>query len=94
MDNQPKIAIDSNAITYLLEAMSPGFDPLSDSLSNERRAMIRIALYIHKIYVPPTVKAECNRIPDRLKRLEHEGQTILDARPWKLDDQRVEERKK
>ncbi|MCX5888600.1 MAG: type II toxin-antitoxin system VapC family toxin [Deltaproteobacteria bacterium] len=95
MDTQPKIAIDSNLITYLLEAMSPGYDPLSDQLSNERRAMIRIALYIHyKIYVLPTVKAEYNRIPDRMKRLEHEGQTILNTRQWKFDDQRVEERKK
>ena len=93
MDKQPKITIDSNAITFLLGAMSPGYDPLSDSLSNERRAIIRIALYIRKIKVPPTVTAECKRIPNMLKRLEHEGQTILDARPWKLDDQRVEERK-
>jgi hypothetical protein len=94
MDTQPKISIDSNVITYLLEAMSPGYDPLSDPLSNERRDMIRIALYIHyKIYVLPTVKRECKRIPDMMKRLDHEGQTILNTRPWKLDDQRVEERK-
>lgn len=92
MDKQPKIAIDSNAITYSLDAMSPGYDPSSDSLSDERRAIIRIALYINKIYVLPTVKAECSRIPDRLKRLEHEGQTIFNTRQWKFDDQRVEER--
>jgi predicted nucleic acid-binding protein len=41
------ISIDSNALTYLIEAIDPNYDPLNDELSNylQRVSMLRIFLY-------------------------------------------------
>lgn len=41
------ISLDSNALTYLIEAIDPNYDPLNDEQSNylQRVSMIRIFLY-------------------------------------------------
>ena len=45
-------AIDSNALTYLVEAMTPGYAPILDesSLAAERLAMIRTYLYTDVLF--------------------------------------------
>lgn len=58
-------AIDSNALTYFLEALRGGYDPTRDSsgLAHDRVAMVRCFLYGDcSFWVAPTVKKECARI--------------------------------
>lgn len=69
------VAIDSNALTYLVEAIEPGYDPKRDvpELAAERIAMIRTYLYAGvQFWVMPTVEAEYNRIRDPLRHLRHQ----------------------
>ncbi len=73
-----KIAIDSNALTYLIKAMEPSYDPLMDIPSNrkERQAMLRIFLYQGEpFYVLPQVTKEYHDIPSYLWRNMH-GSTV------------------
>lgn len=73
-----KIAIDSNALTYLIDAMEPDYDPSNDIPSNrkERQAMLRIFLYQGKpFYVLPQVTKEYNDIPSYVWRDMH-GSTV------------------
>jgi rRNA-processing protein FCF1 len=63
--NNMKIAIDSNALTYLINAMAPDYDPLNDMPLNkeERQAMLRIFLYQGiPFYILPQVMNEYNAI--------------------------------
>lgn len=79
------VAIDSNALTYLVEAMEPGYDPADDApgLAAERIAMIRTYLYAGvQFWVMPTVEAEYNRIRDPSRHLRHQRTVwilLLDA---------------
>ena len=60
-----KIAIDSNALTYLINAMVPDYDPLNDMPLNkeERQAMLRIYLYQGiPFYILPQVMNEYDAI--------------------------------
>jgi hypothetical protein len=70
-----KVSIDSNSLTYLLEAISSGYDPQNDKsdLTCERVAMIRIFLYrdISFFYILFSVKKEYLRITDERWRREH-----------------------
>jgi len=73
-----KIAIDSNALTYLIDAMELDYDPLKDIPSNkkERQAMLRIFLYQGEpFYVLPQVTKEYHDIPSYLWRNMH-GSTV------------------
>ena len=60
-----RVAIDSNALTYLIQAIEPGYDPKHDDpiLAKERIAMIRIYLYTgYALYVLPEVESEYKKI--------------------------------
>jgi hypothetical protein len=91
------VGIDSKALTYLIEAMEPTYDPKEDqsSLAAERIAMIRIYLYGGYVFrVLPTVMQEYNRIRTELRRIRHERTTdiLLDPVPWELKADLVEPR--
>lgn len=69
------IAIDSNALTYLIEAIAPDYDPSTDKsdVALERIAMIRSYLYCDCFFqVLPTVAYEYSRISKEEWRLTHE----------------------
>jgi hypothetical protein len=60
-------AIDSNVLTYFLEAFRGGYDPASDvsGLAGERVAIVRCYFYGDcEFWVSPTVKRECELIKD------------------------------
>jgi hypothetical protein len=62
-------AIDSNILTYFLEATTGFYDPARDSddrLRPERIAAFRLFLYGPKLTIVPAVTAEIEKIP-------HEG---------------------
>lgn len=67
-------SLDSNALTYLLDAVSRAYLPQADPdlIAAERLAMFRIYCYSGcKLWVSPTVKAEYIRISDSTKRESH-----------------------
>jgi hypothetical protein len=71
-----EVAIDSNALTYLVEAMEPNYDPANDdpSLAVERISMLRTFLYTGTpFYVLPQVRKEYNKIPRYEWRNIHES---------------------
>ena len=71
-----EVAIDSNALTYLVQAMEPNYDPANDNslLSFERISMLRTFLYTgDPFYVLPQVRKEYNNIPRYEWRSIHES---------------------
>jgi hypothetical protein len=69
------VGIDSPALTYLVEAIKPGYDPSADDpvLAAERVAMVRNYVYGGvQFWVLPTVECEYNRIRDPDRHLRHE----------------------
>lgn len=69
------VALDSNALTYLLDALGAGYLPQndSDSIAPERLSMLRLFCYSPCAFsVSPTVRAEYLRISDPLKRETHD----------------------
>ena len=54
------VAIDSNALTYLIEANQEEYDPSTDlHLGRQRLGMIRMLFYSDRLlWVGPTVEAE------------------------------------
>lgn len=61
------IALDSNCVTYLLDAMESGYHPEEDDdakLRPQRVAMLRTFLYGDTPYITATAKAEVERISD------------------------------
>jgi len=71
-----EVAIDSNALTYLVEAMDPNYDPANDepTLAVERISMLRTFIYAGiPFYVLPQVMKEYNRIPKFEWRNIHES---------------------
>jgi predicted nucleic acid-binding protein len=93
-----RVAIDSNALTYLLEAMEPGYDPVADdsALARERLAMIRSYLYAEQyFYVLPEVETEYRKIRHEDWRKAHESLvgTLLMEVFWVLDFSAVAHRK-
>ncbi len=67
------IGLDSNVLTYLVEAMDSGYDPSRDCLKlrAERVATIRVFLYVGDLFVPPTAGAEIEAIPGSARRTYH-----------------------
>lgn len=68
------LALDSNTMTYLNEAMEPGYHPDRDKskLCRERVSLLRIFLYKEcHLCILPTVKSEYEAIKDSLKRNSH-----------------------
>ena len=98
MQTYNRVAIDSNSLTYLIQAMEAFYDPHKDdpSLAEERRSLLRLYLYAgHHFYVLPEVEREYRRISKKDWREVHEevvGTLLLEVdRP--LDPKRVERRR-
>ncbi len=75
-----KIAIDSNALTFLVDAIMGRYNPKVDTkeLASQKVSLLRIFLYCGtQFYVVPTVELEYKRIKNRFNRKEH--QTICEA---------------
>jgi predicted nucleic acid-binding protein len=87
------VAIESNTLSYLAEAMLPGYDPKDDNpaLAKERISMIRIFLYTGITYhVLPTVHKEYSRIVERKTRKEHqEIAEMLCFDHWEFDQAEI-----
>ena len=84
------VGVDSNALTYLVQAMSGDYNPSQDStrLAPERVAMLRIYLYSEPpLCVTPAVKNECLRISDAGERDFHAAvaEIVLLDGPWSID---------
>lgn len=66
-----KVSIDSNALSYLVDAMMNGKKPVGKE-ADEKIAMLRAYLYRDDIlYVSPTVRVEYEKIKDDKKRRDH-----------------------
>jgi hypothetical protein len=92
-----RVAIDSNALTYLIQAMEPGYDPMQDNpaLASERLAMIRCYLYAEQyFYVLPEVEREYQQITGKDWRQTHETvvTTLLLEVCWPLDPATITQR--
>lgn len=90
------IALDSNVVTYLVEAMREGYDPGVDDdhrLRGERVAAMRVFLYVGDLFVTPTVIAELGSISEAARRKFHElvGLALL-GELAQLDGHQVERR--
>src|SRR5262245_618310 len=90
------VAIDSNTLTYLIDAMDESYDPAADtSLSNERLAMVRMLFYSdRRLWVSPTVDAEYRKIsnPDRREVHRRIAQYVLEDQPLRIDPEAFEKR--
>ncbi len=85
-----QIAIDSNMMTYLIEAMDPNYDPSRDSrvLRSERVAMLRCFLYVdQEFYLVPTVITEYQKIAKqpRYQKHRHVHYVLLHDVTWSLN---------
>ena len=68
-------AVDSNVLTYLVEAIEPAYDPTigDPSIALERLAIVQSFIYGDvRFWVSPTVEVEYNRIRTPAKHLRHE----------------------
>jgi hypothetical protein len=69
------VALDSNSLTYLLDAVRDGYLPQTDpaSIAPPRLAMFRLFCYSTcSLWVSPTVRTEYLRITDPAKRESHD----------------------
>lgn len=98
-EQQCLVGVDANAMTYLIDAWSVGYDPAEDDakLATEKTAMLRILLYArHPLCLTQTVAEQYSEISDQSKRCSHweAHQIILIDGPWDIDlrlrDERVE----
>jgi hypothetical protein len=78
--NHRGIGLDSNVLTYLVDAMTYGYDPGADAdetLRAERVGALRVFLYIGNLFVSPTAHAEIERILTHLLTLDADLQRVL-----------------
>ena len=92
-----KIAVDSNALTYLIDVINPAYDPKLDKsgLSDDRISMLRIFFYGgYTYYILPTVFDEFKRIEDALKRNSHESfcQVLTEHGIWDFNQHNIKKR--
>jgi len=67
------VAIDSNCLTYLVDAMYSCERPIDD-LADQKIALLRIYLYRDEIlYISSTVQSEYRKIRDASNKERHEG---------------------
>lgn len=67
-----KVCIDSNALSYLVDAMTSGIKPTGNE-ADEKLALLHAYLYRNDIlYISPTVRIEYERIRDEKKRINHQ----------------------
>lgn len=65
---EPKVALDSQCFSYLLDAIA-GIEEPTDSLAEERKALIRSWFYMPgTFYLPSTVISECEQIKTQDRR--------------------------
>ena len=90
------VAVDSNALTYLIEANQPDYDPSTDlQLGKQRLAMIRTLFYSDRLlWVGPTVEAEYKKILNPEKYDDHRriAQYVLEDQPLRVDAALLEAR--
>ena len=68
-----RVALDANAVTYLIKALESHFDRPSGPTALEEIALCRIFIYYDVPYVSPTVEKQCLAIRDRSKREKHDS---------------------
>ncbi len=86
------VAIDSNSLSYLVDAMNSGQQPTGD-LCDQKISLLRVYLYRNEIlYLVPTVESEYKRIKDEIRREIHDGISmvllgdVLEADPTLLEN--------
>lgn len=73
MDKPPRIAIDTQCFSYLIDAIT-GLDEPMDPLAEERKALIRCWFYVAEtFYLPETVISECAAIRHADRKELHES---------------------
>ena len=75
-----RVALDSNGLTYFLQANRGGDDPDGNpdaELANQRKALLLLWLYTDNPVIVPTVARENQGIRDDEKRREHHRWTEL-----------------
>lgn len=65
-----RVALDSQCFTYIIETMDDAVEP-TDHEADEKKALMRIFLYFHGIYITETVDSECKDIQDSDRRTLH-----------------------
>ena len=68
-----RVALDANAVTYLIKALESHLAEPSGPTALEEIALCRIFIYDDVPYVSPTVERQCLAIPDHNKRDKHES---------------------
>lgn len=68
-----RVALDANAVTYLIKALESQFAEPSGPTALEEIALCRIFLYHDVPYVSPTVEKQCLAIRDQRKREKHDS---------------------
>lgn len=68
-----RIALDANAVTYLITALESHFAEPSGPTALEEIALCRIFIYHGVPYVSPTVQKQCLAIRDQRKREKHDS---------------------
>ncbi len=67
------VCIDSNAVTYLVDAIMNGGQPIGD-VASEKISLLRTYLYRDDtLHISPTVKEEYEKIKNEIKRKNHQG---------------------
>lgn len=69
-DEVDMMGADSNCLTFVVDAFE-GIEKPSDPLAEQRIALARIFFYSNTFLTTPTVKAECEDIPDPERRAKH-----------------------
>ena len=92
------VALDSNSLTYLIEAMDPHYDPCFDdsALAQERISMLRAHLYVGIVFhVLPQVTSEykCISKTDWRELHDHITGALLTEVDWNLDLQTMHRKK-
>ena len=71
------VAVDSNSLSYLVEAMMSGREP-AGNLAKQKIALLRIYLYRTEIlYMTPSVECEYKRIRESKRREMHDGAAMV-----------------
>ena len=69
-----RVGVDSNCVTFLLQAMTGDYNPALDNdsrLRPERIALFRIFLYKNNLYTTPQVRKEITRIQNTTNQKNH-----------------------
>ncbi len=71
--HEQKVGLDSQCLSYLIDAASAATEP-SDSLADERKALLRVWFYMPgRFYISETVASECEHIRNIDRRELHES---------------------